>query len=161
MLHQTIKEQIKEALRAKDTIRLDVLRSLHALFLNEIIAGNAPTGSEFLTDEAVLILIKRSAKQHRDSIDQFQKGGRTDLVTKEKAELVILNSFLPSLMSRDEVRIIVQTRIDKLKSEGITIDIKSTGKIVGMLMKELSGKVDGTDVKVVVEEILSRGLTSR
>ena len=101
MLHQSIKEQIKEALRAKDTIRLDVLRSLNALFLNEVLAGKAPTGTESLTDEAVLTIIKRSAKQHRDSIDQFQKGGRADLVSKEQAELVILDSFLPTLMPRD------------------------------------------------------------
>ena len=156
MLHQSIKEQIKEALRAKDTIRLDVLRSLNALFLNEVLAGKAPTGTESLTDEAVLTIIKRSAKQHRDSIDQFQKGGRADLVSKEQAELVILDSFLPTLMPREEVHIIVQSRIDKMKSEGTTIDIKSSGKIVGMLMKELSGKVDGADVKAVVEEILSK-----
>jgi uncharacterized protein YqeY len=156
MLHQTIKEQIKDALRAKDTIRLDVLRSLNALFLNEIIAGKATPGSEFLSDDAVLTLIKRSAKQHRDSIDQFQKGGRTDLVAKEQAELVILDSFLPTLMPRDQVHIIAQSRIDKLKSEGVTVDAKSSGKIVGMLMKELAGKADGADVKAVVEEILSK-----
>ncbi len=158
MLHQTIKEQIKEALRAKDTIRLDVLRSLNALFLNEVIAGNAPAGTEFLTDETVLAIIKRSAKQHRDSIEQFQKGGRADLVAKEQAELVILDSFLPTLMPRDQVHIIAQSRIDKMKSEGATIDAKSSGKIVGMLMKELAGKADGADVKAVVEEILSKNI---
>jgi uncharacterized protein YqeY len=151
MLHHTLKEGIKEALRAKDTIRLDVLRGLNALCLNEIIA----TGStaEFLPDDKVLSLIKRSAKQRKDSIEQFEKGGRTDLADKEKAELVILNSFLPTLMSREEIKIIASQRIEALKSGG-TFDAKAGGKITGMIMKELAGKADGTDVKAVVEELI-------
>lgn len=155
MLHQTIKEQIKDALRAKDTIRLDVLRGLSALCTNEVVAGKAPAGSEYLTDDTVLTLIRRSVKQRKDSIEQFQKGGRTDLVEKEKAELIILESFLPSMMPREEVKIIVTMRIEALKSQG-NFDPKSSGKIIGMLMKELAGKADGADVKSVVEELIQK-----
>jgi uncharacterized protein YqeY len=150
-LHQTIKDQIKDALRAKDTIRLDALRGLNALALNEIIASKAP--AEFLPDDRILALIKKSAKQRKDSIEQFTKGGRDDLVSKEKAELKILEAFLPAMMSKDEVKIIVRTRIDALKAQG-AFDPKSAGKLTGMLMKELAGKADGADVKVAVDGLL-------
>jgi uncharacterized protein YqeY len=119
--------------------------------MNEVLLGKAD--GEFLSDEKVLALIKRSAKQRKDSIGQFEKGGRIDLVEKEKSELAILNSFLPTLMSRDEVKIIASQRIEALKSSG-TFDPKAGGKITGMIMKELAGKADGADVKAVVEELL-------
>jgi uncharacterized protein YqeY len=151
MLHQTIKSDIATALRAKDTVRLEVLRGLLALITNEILAGKVST--EFLPDDKVLALIKRSAKQRKDSIEQFEKGGRMDLVDKEKAELIILNSFLPTLMSREEIKLVATQRIEALKSSG-SFDPKAGGKITGTLMKELAGKADGSDVKAIVEELI-------
>ena len=151
-LHQTIKKQIIDALRAKDTIRLDTLRSLIALFQSEMMSGNI--SGEFIPDDKAMTLIKRSVKQHRDSIEQFEKGGRDDLVSKEKSELKILESFMPSQMSYEEVKIVVRTRIDALKSQG-NFDPKATGKMVGMLIKELAGKADGMMVKKAVDELIS------
>ena len=151
-IHQTIKEQVKDALRAKDTIRLDTLRSLIALFQSEMMTSNL--SGEFINDEKAMALIKRSVKQHKDSIEQFEKGGRDDLASKEKAELKILESFMPSQMSYEEVKIIVHTRVDALKSQG-NFDPKATGKIVGMLIKELAGKADGMMVKKAVDELVN------
>ncbi len=154
-LHQTIKEQIKDALRAKDTIRLDALRGLNALALNELLASKNPAGGineAFLSDGKILALIKRSVKQRRDSIEQFTAGGREDLVIKEKAELKILEAFMPAMMSKEEIKIVVRSRIDAMKSQG-ALDPKSAGKLVGMLMKELAGKADGADVKAAVDEL--------
>jgi uncharacterized protein YqeY len=153
MIHQTIKEQIKDALRAKDTIRLDTLRGLNSLFQNEILKGAVPSGTEFLPDDKALALIKRSASQRKDSIEQFTKGGREDLANKEKAELAILESYLPTMMPMAEVKMIVRQRIEKLKIEG-TYDPKAGGKITGMIMKELAGKADGADVKAAVDELM-------
>lgn len=153
LLHQTIKEQIKEALRAKNTIRLETLRGLNALFTNELFTS--PTKAEFLPDEKAIPLIKRSVKQRKDSIEQFTKGGREDLASKESAELVILESFLPRLLSREEIRVAAHSRIESIKAQG-NIDPKGSGKIVGMIMKELAGKADGSDVKAVVEELLAQ-----
>lgn len=167
-LHQTIKEQIKDALRARDIIRLDALRGLNALALNELIAskisddGTPPSasgggGGEFLSDDRMLALVKRSAKQRKDSIEQFEKGGREDLAIKERAELKILEAFQPAMMSRSEIKIIARTRIDALKSQG-ALDPKAGasagGRITGMLMKELAGKADGALVKAAVDELL-------
>jgi uncharacterized protein len=150
-LHETIKNQIKDALRAKDTIRLETLRGLNALFMNEMLTAN--TGGEFLPDDKSLPLIKRSVKQRKDSIEQFTKGGRDDLAAKEKQELAILDSFLPSMMPYEQVKIIATERIAALKAQG-TFDPKASGKIVGTIMKELAGKADGADVKKAVEEVL-------
>ena len=151
-LQTALQAQIS-ALRAKDTIRLDTLRGLNALFMNEMLIGKAE-GGEFISDDKALALIKRSVKQRKDSIEQFSKGGREDLVNKEKAELVILESFMPAMMSRNEIMIVAKTRIEAIKASG-TIDPKASGKIVGMIMKELAGKADGMDVKGVVEELLT------
>lgn len=153
-LHQTIKDQIKDALRAKDTIRLDTLRGLNALCQNEIIMGKAkPEADGSLSDDAVLALIKRAVKQRKDSIEQFTKGGRTDLAKKEQEELAILESYLPAMMPRAEVKIIASQRIEKLKADGL-FDPKAGGKIMGMIMKELAGKADGADVKAAVDELM-------
>ena len=159
MIHKTIKEQITEALRAKDTIRLDTLRGLNALFLNQMIAEKLVT--DLLPDDKALPLVKRAAKQRKDSIEQFEKGGRTDLADREKKELVIVESFLPASMPREQIRIIAKQRVDALVAQG-ALDPKAgampavIGKLTGMLMKELAGKADGTDVKAVVEEILGK-----
>ncbi len=151
-LHETIKNQIKDALRAKEAIRLETLRGLNALALNEMLSGGG--AAEFLPDDKMQAIIKRSVKQRRDSIEQFTKGGREDLASKERAELSILESFLPSLMPYEEVKIIAHQRIEALKSQG-ALDPKASGKIVGAVMKELAGKADGSDVKRAVEEILA------
>ena len=151
-MHKQIKELIKDAMRAKDQIKLDVLRGLNALFMNEIISSKS--NDEFLSDEKVLALIKKSIKQRKDSIEQFEKGGRQDLVQKEKAELAILETFMPAQMSYEEVLRIVKEKVSSMKSSG-PIDPKSSGKIVGMMMKELSSKADGGDVKKAVEEVLA------
>ena len=148
-IHETIKNQIKDALRAKDTIRL--LRGLNALFLNEMIASKAE--GDFLSDEKVLPLIKRSSKQRKDSIEQFEKGGRFDLAEKEKSELKILESFMPAMIGREQIKIVARQRIDAMKSSP-NFDPKAIGKITGMIMKEFAGKADGSDVKAVVEELL-------
>ena len=153
MLHQTIKEEIKEALRAKDTIRLDTLRGLNALCQNEMLTSKTPGDQEFLSDDKVLALVKRSVKQRKDSIEQFEKGGRTDLAAKERSELSILEAYLPSMMTPAEVKLIVHQRIEKLKAEG-NFDPKASGKIVGLMMKELAGTADGADVKAAVDALL-------
>jgi len=152
-LHQTIKEQIIVALRAKDTIRLDTLRGLYALIMNEMLSAKPPIKGEFFPDDKVLALIKRSAKQRKDSIEQFTAGHRKDLVSKEEAELEILEAFLPKLMSPKEVKAVVKAHVDRLKSAG-NFDPKAAGKLTGAIMKELAGKADGAVVKSAIDELL-------
>ncbi len=147
-IHETIKKQLIDAMRAKDAIRLDVIRGLLSSFTNELISKGSLDA--FLDDESVLALIRRSVKQHKDSIDQFEKGGRSDLATKEKAELAFLEAYLPQMMTREEIRKVAES---KLATVGV-LDKTKLGQFVGMLMKELKGKADGADVKAVVDEMV-------
>lgn len=150
-LHETIKNQIKDAMRAKDAIRLDTLRGLNALFLNEMITQKTPqSDSEHLPDDKVLALIKRSVKQRQDSIRQFEIGKRPDLADKERAEMVILQSFLPASATKEQITAVATKHIEEMKKSG-TFDPKSIGKLTGVIMKELAGKADGNDVKEVLE----------
>ncbi len=147
-IHETIKKQLIDAMRAKDAIRLDVIRGLLSSFTNELISKGSVDA--FLDDESVLALIRRSVKQHKDSIDQFEKGGRSDLATKEKAELAFLEAYLPQMMTREEIGKVAES---KLSTVGV-LDKTKLGQFVGMLMKELKGKADGADVKAVVDEMV-------
>lgn len=148
MLQDSIKSKIKEAMMAKDAVRLEVLRGISAAATNELVAkGKKP--QDQLTDEELIAVITRLSKQRKDSIDQFTKGGRLDLVTEEQAQLAIIETFLPKMMSQDEIRPIA---IAKKEALGVA-DKSGLGKLVGAVMSELKGKADGNDVKAVVESL--------
>lgn len=144
-IHETIKKQIVDAMRAKDSMTLETLRGLTSLFSYELIAKKS--SAPLIDDESALTLIKRSVKQRKDSIEQFEKGGRKDLVKKEKAELTILEKFLPETMSKADIKKVVEAKINK---DGMP-DKAKMGQFMGGIMKELKGKADGADVKEVVE----------
>ncbi len=149
-LHETIKEHLKESMKARDEVRLRTVRGILTAFTNELVAtGKKP--QDVLPDEQGLAVITRLAKQRKDSIDQFTKGGREDLADIEKVELVVLQTYLPTLMSQEEIRPIAEAKIKEL---GIT-DKSKIGMVLGGLMKDLKGKADGGDVKAVVESLLS------
>lgn len=149
MLQDQIKEKIKDAMRAKDQVRLMVLRGLTSAFINELVATKRMPDDK-LSDEEVLAVIQRMAKQRKDSIDQFVNGGRADLAEDEKAELAIIEEFLPEMMSEEEIKKVVETKKTEM---GIT-DKSQMGMFIGSVMKELKGKADGALVKKVVEESL-------
>lgn len=148
-IHKQISSGIKEAMIAKDTLRLTVLRGLLAAFMNEMIAKKI-TGDE-LSDEDAIAVIRRAVKQRKDSIEQFEKGGRADLADNEKAEMKILDTFLPQLMSKEEIVKVVEAKV----AAAGTIDKSKLGQFIGSIMKELKGKADGALVKEVVEELVN------
>jgi hypothetical protein len=146
MLHEQIKNSIKEAMMAKDIIRLETYRGMLASFTNELVSKNRKP-NEILTDEEAIVVVTRLSKQRKDSIEQFRKGNREDLVKKEQAELAILETYLPKLMDKNEVEKIARAKKDEL---GIT-DIAKKGMLMSALMKDLKGKADGAVVKEVVD----------
>jgi hypothetical protein len=148
MLHEQIKNGIKEAMMAKDALRLKAFRAMSAAFTNELVAKNKKP-QEMLTDEEVLVVITKLAKQRKDSIEQFKKGGREDLVKEEGDELAIFETYLPKLMDKAEVEKIAQAKKDEL---GIT-DATKKGMLMSALMKDLKGKADGMVVKEVVDSL--------
>lgn len=151
MLHTQIKEEIKNAMRAKDELRKETLRGILAAFVNELVAKRR-TPQETLPDDGCIVVLKRLVKQRKDSAEQFTAGGRPELAEKEKKELLIIEEFLPKAMSREEIKAIALSKKAEL---GIT-DKSSMGKFIGAVMKECKGKADGNDVKAVVEELLGQ-----
>lgn len=148
MLHQDIKNNIKEAMMAKDKVRLEVMRGLTTAFMNELVS-KGKTPQDMLSDEEALAVITRTAKQRKDSIAQFKSGGREDLVEEEQAQLDILEAYLPKLMDKSEVEQIAKSKMLEL---GIT-DASKKGMLMAGLMKDLKGKADGMVVKEVVDSL--------
>jgi len=148
MLHEQIKNNIKEAMKARDAVRLEVIRGLVTAFTNELVAtGHTP--QDMLSDEEALKVITRASKQRKDSIEQFTKGNRMDLVEVEKAQLDIIEEFLPKLMEVGEIEEIVKNKISEL---GV-VDPTKKGMFMASVMKDLKGKADGSLVKEVVDRL--------
>lgn len=147
-LHTQIKSEIKEAMLAKDTVRLNVLRGVATAFTNELVATKR-TPQEELSDEESLAVIKRLVKQRKDSIEQFTKGGREDLAKDEQTELSILEKYMPATLPKEEIRKVAEAK----KAEMGVTDKAKMGILMGAVMKELKGNADGADVKEVVESL--------
>ncbi len=148
MLHEQIKNKIKDAMLAKDIVLLETLRSMVAGFTNELVAkGRKP--NEMLSDEETIAVITRLSRQRKDSIEQFKKGNRQDLVKEEEAQLAILETYLPKLMEKSEIEKIAKSKKEEL---GIS-DPTKKGMLMQALMKDLKGKADGGIVKEVVDSL--------
>jgi len=145
-MHEQVKAELKEAMKAKDAVRLRVIRGLLTAFMNELVATSR-TPQDLLTDDEAMAVIKRAAKQRKESIAQYEAANRPELAAPEKEELVVLEDYLPQMMTIEEITPIVEAK----KAE-LGIDDKSKmGMLVGAVMKDLAGKADGGDVKTVVE----------
>lgn len=149
MLQQKIEAELKSALKSGEKEKTGVLRFLISAIKNHQIETKAK-GEEYLKDEEVVAVIRRQVKQRKDSIAEYEKGGRAELVEKEKAELAILENYLPDQLDEAKIREVVKAKKESL---GIT-DKSGFGRLMGEAMKELKGQADGDAVKKVVEEEL-------
>lgn len=149
-IHETLKASIPDAMRAKDEVRLRTVRSLVTAMTNEVVAKKRKP-EEFLTDEEALVVLKRAANQRKDSISQFEAADRDDLALPEKEELVVIESFLPVLMSREEIESVAREKMEAMGVSGK----QDAGRFMGALMQDLKGRADGGDVKAVVDSLLS------
>ncbi len=148
-LQQKVREDMTQAMKAKEEVRLRVLRSLLTLFMQELTATKR-TPQDTLSDEEVLTLIKRSVKQRTEAALQFRNGGREDLAQNEDEEAKVLTTYLPEQMSKEEIETVVRSVMEKM---GVT-DKSGMGKLMGAVMAEIKNRADGKDVKEVLESIL-------
>lgn len=147
-MQETIKGALKPAMIAKDTVRVGTLRMIMAAFTNELVTqGHPPTDP--LSDADCLKVIKRLAKQRKDSIDQYVAGGRPELAEDEQAELAIIEEFLPTAMSEAEI----ESRVAAKLAES-PLDPTKKGQFVGAMMKELGETADGAIVKSVIDRLV-------
>jgi len=143
-LYQTIQNNLKDALKNKDLEKVSVLRMLISSIRNEEIAQKKKPGA--LGGEEIITIVSRHIKQRKDSIAQFEKGGRNDLADKEKSELQILQTYLPEQSDENEIRQVAQKNIKDLGN--------NFGAVMGKTMSELKGKADGNLVRQIVEKEL-------
>jgi len=135
-------------MKAGDKVRLEVMRGLVTAFTNELVAQKR-TPQDVLTDEEALSVISRLSKQRKDSIEQFTKGGRMDLVEEETKQLAILSEYLPEMMGKEDIEKIAK---DKKNELGLS-DPSKKGLLMSSLMKDLKGKADGAMVREVVDQL--------
>lgn len=145
-MQDRLMSELKEATRKGNRVRQAVIRLTRAEIQNaEIAQGKA------LDDSAMIDILSREVKKRRESIEQFEKGKRQDLVAKEKAELAILLEYLPPQLSRDEIEALARNIIDEVGARGPG----DRGRVMGKLMPQVKGKAEGKLVSEVVTELLA------
>ena len=145
-----IREKMKQAMRDKDQAALDTYRGTLSAFTNELVAAGK-TPQDEVTDEMALKVIQKIIKQRKDSISQFEAGGRADLAADEKAQLSYLEVFQPAQMAEADIRAIAETK----KAELNVTDKAKAGILTGAVMKEVAGRADGQVVKQIVESLFN------
>jgi len=147
-LRERLQEDLKEAMRRRDVARRSALRLIQARITNAEIEKQAP-----LIDSDVLALIAKEVREHEESLAEFRKANRADLVSQQEAELAVLLEYLPEQLSRDEVIEAAQRVIAAVGASGP----RDKGKVMGPLIAELRGRADGRLINEVVSELLAPG----
>jgi uncharacterized protein YqeY len=150
-LYNTILDDLKNSMKAKDELRTMVLRSLKAAMLEKEISARTEGKAVTVSDEMATEVIVKAAKQRRDSITQFDQADRNDLAENERKELAIIESYLPRQLTKEEISSIVD---EAVKETGAT-SMKDMGKVMGKIMPKVKGKADGGLVNSIVKERLS------
>ena len=148
-IQEQIKDAMKQAMREKNMSALTTYRGLLSAFTNEVVAQKKAPNTP-ISDEDAMKVLMREAKRRKDAIAQYEGAGRSELAEDEKAELAIIEQFLPEQMNEEEIREVVKKKIEEL---GVS-DTSEKGKLMGALMGELKGKADGSLVTKVVKELL-------
>ncbi len=146
-LQNQVMEQMKTAMKAKNTVALESLRAIKSALL---LAQTSGAGGE-LSEADETKLIQKLVKQRKDSATIFTEQGRDDLATPELAQVVIIEQFLPEQLTEEEIEKVVVQTIDALGAEGM----KDMGKVMGMVAKELAGQADGKTISTIVKNKLS------
>ncbi len=147
VLRVKLSDDLKQAMRSGDTVKRDTLRMLISSVNNAEIAKQSA-----LVDADILGVISKEVKRRQESIDAFKKGNRPDLVSKEEAEMAVLQSYLPQQMSRDEIIAAAREVIAQVGAKGMG----DKGKVMQQLVPRLKGKADGKDINDVVTGLLNQ-----
>ncbi|MGB3403451.1 MAG: GatB/YqeY domain-containing protein [Microcoleaceae cyanobacterium] len=145
-LKDQISEDIKAAMKAKDKVRLETVRSIKKVLIEKesVIRGE---GKETLTPEQEMEILMQQAKQRRDSIEQYRKAGREELAESEAAELAVIEEYLPQQLSEAEIAAVV----DNVIAASGASSPKDMGKVMGPVMQQLKGQADGKKVQEIVK----------
>lgn len=142
-----ISNDIKDAMKAKDKVRLETLRNIKKVFLE---AKTAPGANDTLTDDAAIKIMQKLVKQGKDSAEIYTGQGRTDLAEAELAQVTVIEAYLPKQMSAEELEAALKTIIAEVGAEGP----KDMGKVMGTATKKLAGLAEGRAISAKVKELL-------
>ena len=142
-----ISNDIKEAMKAKDKVRLETLRNIKKVFLE---AKTAPGANDTLTDEAAIKIMQKLVKQGKDSATLYNEQGRADLAEAELAQVAVIETYLPKQMSTEELEAALKAIIAEVGAEGP----KDMGKVMGTATKKLAGLAEGRAISAKVKELL-------
>jgi uncharacterized protein YqeY len=145
VLKRKLTDDLKQALKSGDKLKCLIIRSILAAIKNAEIAKQAD-----LEDSDILGVIAKEVRQHKESIEAFKQGERQDLVSKEEAEMAILQEYLPEQMSRDDIITAARKVIDEVGAQGP----RDKGKVMGRLIPQLKGRADGKEINAIVTELL-------
>lgn len=151
MLKDRLSADLKEAMRARDEVRLRTIRSLRAALMEREISLREG-GEAQLTEEEEISVVQKQAKQRRDSIEQYEKAGRGDLKEKEEAELALIETYLPRQLDDDEIRKVLH---EVIAATGAASP-RDMGKVMGAAMERVRGVADGRRVQQLATELLSQ-----
>jgi uncharacterized protein YqeY len=146
-IYDDVNQQLKEAMKAQDKVRMAGLRGIRAGLIEEM---KKDAANKTVSDEAAIAVLRRLQKQRNDSIEAYEKGGRSDLVAEERGELAVIESFLPKLA--DDATTTQWVR-EAIAAIGAT-STGQVGQVVGQVMKAHKGMVDGKRVKEIAEHVL-------
>ena len=144
-IKQKLSDDLKKAIKDHDKLRCSTIRLMVASIQNAEIAKRAP-----LEEAELLGIIAKEIRQRKESIDAFKQGNRQDLVTREEAEMSILNEYLPEQISREEIVAAARQVINEVGAQGP----RDKGKVMSQLIPRLKGKADGREINAVVTELL-------
>lgn len=147
MLFDQISNDIKEAMKARDKVRLEALRNIKKVFIE---AKTAPGANDTLEDAQALKILQKLAKQGHDSADLYNSQNRPDLAEEEMAQVNVIESYLPKQMSEEEIEAVVKEIIAQTGAQSM----KEMGKVMGVASKQLAGKADGKKISEIVKKLL-------
>ncbi len=146
MITEKVQKQIVEAMKARDELRLSTLKLLSSALYNAKIDKSGD-----LTEEEELVVVKKEAKKRKDAIELYEKGGAQDKADKEKAELLILEEYLPAEIGDDELEKIVTETVSEMGASGM----QEMGRVMGAVMGKVKGQASGDRVSAIVRDKLS------
>lgn len=148
MLFEQISNDIKEAMKARDKVRLETLRNIKKVFIE---AKTAPGANDTLEDADALKLLSKLAKQGKESAATYVQQNRQDLADAELAQVAVIEEYLPKAMTEDEIEAAVKEIIAATGAQGM----KDMGKVMGMVSKQMAGRADGRVISGIVKKLLA------
>lgn len=148
MLYDQVSNDIKEAMKARDKVRLETLRNIKKVFIE---AKTAPGANDTLEDAAALKILAKLAKQGKESAETFRQQNREDLAEEELAQVRVIEEYLPKPLSAEEI----EAKVKEIIAQTGASSIKEMGKVMGVASKQMAGKADGKMISDIVKKLLA------